>query len=116
MKLHIKKGDKVIVLAGDAKGKEGEVQSVDLQKQRAVVQGVNFVSKHIKARANAKYPDGGIIKMEGPIHVSNLQFQKPVNQRKQVIRWMRKQVKRPVFSKQKKRRAVKNELFTRVKG
>ncbi|MBX7203474.1 MAG: 50S ribosomal protein L24 [Bacteroidia bacterium] len=77
MKLHIKKGDKVIVLAGDAKGKEGEVQSVDLQKQRAVVQGVNFVSKHIKARANAKYPDGGIIKMEGPIHVSNLQLINP---------------------------------------
>jgi large subunit ribosomal protein L24 len=77
MKLHIKKGDKVIVLAGDAKGQQGEVQSVDLKKQRAVVQGVNFVSKHIKARANAKYPDGGIIKKEGPIHVSNLKLIDP---------------------------------------
>jgi large subunit ribosomal protein L24 len=77
MKLHIKKGDKVIVLAGDAKGQQGEVQSVDSQKLRAIVQGVNFISKHIKARANAKYPDGGIIKKEGPIHVSNLKLIDP---------------------------------------
>ena len=67
----------MVVLAGDAKGQQGEVQSVDLSKQRAIVQGVNFVSRHIKARANAKYPDGGIIKKEGPIHISNLQVINP---------------------------------------
>jgi len=77
MKLRIKKGDKVIVLAGESKGQQGEIQSIDVQKQRAVVQGVNFISKHIKARANAKYPDGGIIKKEGAIHVSNLKLIDP---------------------------------------
>jgi large subunit ribosomal protein L24 len=77
MKLHVKKGDKVIVLAGDAKGQQGEIQSVDIQKQRAIVQGVNYISKHVKARANAKYPDGGIIKKEGPIHISNLKLIDP---------------------------------------
>lgn len=74
MKSHIKKGDKVIVLAGDSKGQQGEVQSIDNKKYRAIVQGVNFVSRHIKARANAKFPDGGIIKKESPIHISNLQL------------------------------------------
>lgn len=70
MKLHIKKGDTVKVLAGDDKGKQGKVLLVDTEKQRATVEGVNFVSKHTKP--NAKNPQGGIIKQEAPLHISNL--------------------------------------------
>ena len=66
IKIHIKKGDMVKVIAGDAKGSQGKVLMVD----RAIVEGVNMVSKHSKA--NAKNPQGGIIKKEAPIHISNL--------------------------------------------
>ena len=70
MKLHIKKGDKVTVLAGDSKGQVGEVREIDTKKMRAIVIGVNMISKH--AKASTKYPQGGIIKLEGPVHMSNL--------------------------------------------
>ncbi|MFL5762640.1 MAG: 50S ribosomal protein L24 [Bacteroidia bacterium] len=70
MKLHIKKDDLVVVLAGDAKGQEGKVLSIDKVKNRAVVEGVNMVSKH--TRPDAKNPQGGIIKKEASVHVSNL--------------------------------------------
>jgi len=69
-KLHIKKNDTVIVLAGEDKGKTGKVLKVLVEKQRAIVEGVNMVSKNMKP--SAKYPQGGIIKQEAPIHVSNL--------------------------------------------
>lgn len=69
-KLHIKKGDQVKVIAGEEKGKEGKVLSVNRTSNRAVVEGVNLVSKHTKP--NAKTPDGGIVKQEAAIHVSNL--------------------------------------------
>lgn len=72
MKIHIKKGDIVKVIAGDSKGSQGKVLSVDVEKYRAVVEGVNLVSKHTKA--NAKNPNGGIVKKEAPIHISNLMF------------------------------------------
>ena len=75
MKLHIKKGDKVTVLAGDSKGQMGEVREIDTKKMRAVVIGVNMISKH--AKASTKYPQGGIIKMEGPVHISNLMLIEP---------------------------------------
>ncbi len=75
MKLHIKKGDTVIVLAGDDKGKQGKILEVIIDKQRAVVEGVNIVKKHTKP--NAKHPQGGIIEMEAPIHISNLQILDP---------------------------------------
>ena len=68
--LKIKKGDTVIVLAGDYKGDKGRVLSIDREKNRAIVEGVNIVSKSTKP--NAKAPQGGIIKMEAPIHLSNL--------------------------------------------
>ncbi len=71
VKLHIKKGDQVYVNAGKDKGKTGKVLEVIVDKQRAVVEGVNFVSKHTKP--NAKNPQGGIEKIEAPIHISNLQ-------------------------------------------
>ena len=75
MKLHIKKGDKVTVLAGDSKGQVGEVREIDTKKMRAIVIGVNMISKH--AKASTKYPQGGIIKMEGPVHISNLMLIEP---------------------------------------
>jgi large subunit ribosomal protein L24 len=70
MKIHIKKGDIVKVIAGDSKGSQGKVMMVDVEKYRAMVEGVNLVSKHTKA--NAKNPNGGIVKKEAPIHISNL--------------------------------------------
>ena len=74
-KLHIKKGDNVIVNAGNDKGKTGKVLSVIPDKDRAIVEGVNMVSKSTKP--NAQHPQGGIIKQEAPIHVSNLQLVDP---------------------------------------
>ena len=70
-KLHIKKGDMVYVNAGDNRGQQGKVLSVDAAKQRAVVEGVNIVKKATKP--NAKNPQGGLVEQEAPIHVSNLQ-------------------------------------------
>lgn len=70
MKIHIKKGDIVKVIAGDSKGTQGKVLKVDVDKYRAIVEGVNLVSKATKA--DAKNPNGGIIKKEAPIHISNL--------------------------------------------
>ena len=74
-KLHIKKGDTVYVNAGDDKGKTGRVLKVLIEKNRAVVEGVNVVTKATKP--NAKNPQGGLVKMEAPIHVSNLQLIDP---------------------------------------
>ncbi len=69
-KLNIKKGDNVYVLAGDDRGKTGRVLSVQVSKCRAIVEGINMVSKSTKP--NAKHPQGGIVKMEAPINISNL--------------------------------------------
>ncbi len=69
-KLHIKKGDIVYVNAGASKGKTGRVLEVIVDKQRAIVEGVNMVSKATKP--NAKNPQGGLVKKEAPIHISNL--------------------------------------------
>ena len=74
-KLHIKKGDTVYVNAGDGKGKTGRVLKVLIDKNRAVVEGVNVVTKATKP--NAKNPQGGLVKMEAPIHASNLQLVDP---------------------------------------
>jgi large subunit ribosomal protein L24 len=74
-KIHIKKDDKVIVLAGDDKGKTGKVLKVLVAKNRAIVEGVNIVSK--SAKPSAKHPQGGIIKQEAPIHISNLSLIDP---------------------------------------
>jgi large subunit ribosomal protein L24 len=69
-KLHIKKGDTVYVNTGVDKGKTGRVLEVLVDKNRAIVEGINMVSKHTKP--NAKSPQGGIVKQEAPIHISNL--------------------------------------------
>ena len=74
-KLHIKKDDTVIVLAGEEKGKTGKVLKVLVEKNRAIVEGVNIVSK--SAKPSAKNPQGGIVKMEAPIHISNLSLIDP---------------------------------------
>ena len=75
VKLHIKKGDTVIVLAGRDKGKQGKVQKVLVEEQRAIVEGINMVSKSCKP--SAKNPQGGIVKQEAPIHISNLSLIDP---------------------------------------
>ena len=74
-KLHIKKGDTVYVNAGNDKGKTGKVLSVIPDKDRAIVEGINMVSKHTKP--NPKQPQGGIVKQEAGIHISNLQLIDP---------------------------------------
>ena len=75
MKFHIKKGDTVKVLSGNSKGKQGKVLMVDRENYRAIVEGLNMVSKHTKP--NAKNPQGGIVKQEAPIHISNLNVVDP---------------------------------------
>ena len=69
-KLHIKKGDTVIVLSGEDKGKTGKVLKVLVEKQPALVEGVNIVTK--SSKPSAKNPQGGFVKVEAPIHISNL--------------------------------------------
>jgi large subunit ribosomal protein L24 len=72
IKFKLKKGDLVRVISGESKGQEGKIIQIDTKKQRALVEGVNLVSKHSKP--NAKNPQGGIVKQEGSIHISNLMF------------------------------------------
>jgi large subunit ribosomal protein L24 len=74
-KLHIKKGDTVIINAGENKGQQGRVLEVIREKNKAIVEGVNMVSKHTKP--NAQSPQGGIIKKEAPVHISNLNVVDP---------------------------------------
>ena len=74
-KLHIKKGDNVFVNAGNYKGQTGKVLRVLVKEQRAIVEGVNMVSKSTKP--NAQHPQGGIIKQEAPVHISNLNVVDP---------------------------------------
>ena len=74
-KFNIKKNDTVIVLAGEDKGKTGKVLKVLVKENRAIVEGVNIVSK--SAKPSAKHPQGGIIKQEAPIHMSNLNLIDP---------------------------------------
>ena len=69
-KLKIKTGDTVKVIAGDQKGKEGKVVRVFVEKNKAIVEGVNMVSKHTKPSAQS--PQGGIVKKEAALHISNL--------------------------------------------
>ncbi len=70
MKLKIKTGDTVRIIAGDHKGVEGKVMTVDREKNKAIVEGANMVSKHQKPSAQS--PQGGIVKKEAAIHISNL--------------------------------------------
>lgn len=74
-KRHIKKGDQVVVISGEDKTKKGRVLEVVTKKDRVIVEGVNIVSKHSKATKDN--PDGGIIKQEAPIHISNVMLVDP---------------------------------------
>jgi large subunit ribosomal protein L24 len=76
-KLHIKKGDTVMVITGESKGQKGRVLEVDREKNKALVEGINTVSKHTKP--NAKSPQGGILKKEAPVNMSNLMLVDPTS-------------------------------------
>ncbi len=75
LKLHVKKGDIVYINAGEYKGQQGKVLDVFPDKMKALVEGINMISKHTKP--NAKSPKGGILKKEAPVHISNLQLVDP---------------------------------------
>jgi len=98
-KLHIKKGDTVMVITGESKGQKGRVLEVDRDKDRALVEGVNMVLKHTKP--NTKAPQGGIIKKEAKIHISNLMIVDPttgnptrigkrLNEKNKLVRYSKK--------------------------
>ena len=74
-KLHIKKGDMVYVNSGEDRGQKGRVLKVLVDKNRAIVEGVNIVTKATKP--SAQHPQGGLVKMEAPIHISNLNLIDP---------------------------------------
>lgn len=74
-KLHIKKGDTVMVNSGESRGRQGRVLRVIPDKERAIVEGLNMRKKHTKP--NAKFPQGGIFDQEAPIHISNLNVVDP---------------------------------------
>ena len=74
-KLHIRKGDTAIVIAGNDKGKKGKVLEVIREKNRAIIEGVNMITKHVKPSANN--PEGGIERTEAPLHISNIMLVDP---------------------------------------
>ena len=76
-KIHIKKGDTVKAIAGNSSGKTGRILLIDLVKYRAIVEGVNMVTKHQKP--SAANPNGGIQKQEGSVHISNLMLLDPAS-------------------------------------
>jgi len=76
MRLRIRKGDTVMVVAGDDKGKTGRVLSVDQDKRRVIVEKVNFVKRHTRARGGQNQ-QGGILEKEAPIHLSNVMLHDP---------------------------------------
>jgi large subunit ribosomal protein L24 len=98
-KFHIKKGDLVIINSGESKGKQGRILEVLYAKERAIVEGVNMVSKSTKP--NAKSPQGGITKKEAPVHISNLNLVDPstgkatrigrkLNEKNKLVRYSKK--------------------------
>lgn len=82
-KLHVRTGDNVIVISGDDKGKPGKVLSVDKENLKAIVEGINIVTKHNKPTANV--PNGGIVKKEAPIHISKLMIADPKLEKQQEL-------------------------------
>ena len=96
-KLHIKKGDTVKVLSGTDNGKTGKITSVDRKKGRAFVEGVNMVSKHTKP--SAANPQGGVIKREASVHISNLMVVDSKGQASRIGRKLNKDGKLVRYSK-----------------
>jgi large subunit ribosomal protein L24 len=74
-KLHVKKGDSVIVITGDNLGSKGRILEINRKTEKAIVEGVNMIKKHTKP--NSQHPQGGIIEKEAPIHISNLMLVDP---------------------------------------
>ena len=74
-KIKIKRDDKVLVIAGEHKGSEGKVIKVIRDRNKAIIEGVNMIKKH--AKPSAQNPQGGIVKQESPIHISNLKLVDP---------------------------------------
>ena len=70
--LHVRKNDRVVVICGDDKGREGRILGVEPSKQRIVVEGVHFIKRHM--RRSQKHPKGGVVEREAPIHVSNVKL------------------------------------------
>ena len=70
MKLHVKKGDEVVVLAGKEKGKRGKIIAVIRKQQRVIVEGVQMIKRH--TRKSQQHPQGAIVEREGTIHLSNV--------------------------------------------
>ena len=97
-KLKIKSGDTVVVITGEHKGSEGKVMKVFLDKNKAIVEGVNLVSKHEKPSANN--PQGGITRREAPIHVSNLALVDPKSGKPTRVGYRMEDGKKVRFSKQ----------------
>jgi large subunit ribosomal protein L24 len=75
VKVNIKRGDQVMIIAGNERGEKGKVLFVDVEKYTALVEGKNIVSKH--AKPTTENPQGGITKKEAPIHLSNLMMLDP---------------------------------------
>lgn len=96
-KLHIKKGDTVKILSGADNGKTGKINSVDREKGRAFVEGINMVSKHTKP--SAANPQGGIVKREASVHISNLMVVDSKGQASRVGRKLNKDGKLVRYSK-----------------
>ena len=96
-KLHIKKGDTVKVLSGADNGKTGKIITVDREKGRAFVEGVNLVSKHTKP--SAANPQGGIVKREASVHISNLMVVDSKGQASRIGRKLNKDGKLVRYSK-----------------
>lgn len=96
-KLKIKSGDVVRVIAGDHKGSEGKVLRVFLDANKAIVEGINMVSVHTKP--SAKNPQGGIVKKEAPIHVSNLSLIDPKSKKATKVGFKTEGDKKVRFSK-----------------
>jgi len=98
MKFHVKKGDLVKVLSGNSKGKEGKITLMIPEKQRAIVEGINVVTKHLKP--TAQNPNGSIEKREASIHISNIMVVDPSNgQATRIGRKLNKEGKLQRFSK-----------------
>ena len=96
-KLHVKKGDPVKVLSGADNGKTGKITSVDREKGRAFVEGINLVSKHTKP--SAANPQGGIVKREASVHISNLMVVDSKGQASRIGRKLNKDGKLVRYSK-----------------
>lgn len=98
-KLHVKTGDTVKIISGDDKGKNGKILSVNIEKRKAIVEGLNMVTKHVKP--TAANPQGGIEKREAAIHISNLMLVDPktgeatrtgrkLNEKNKLVRYSKK--------------------------